>query len=256
MDMFGSLDGKMSLHEMIENDIKDCNEGPDSLIVHGINSSQSNQNDLNISSKELNAVDVTAAFEGHAAPNSSVEDLTAILMNNISAEHPELPPVTTTAPVSSSTTYLFVNPTTGLPVQSLKTFPSNSLLSSNKEQTAGAKHDIELHQVVTASTKSPQAFTSLIKKPLVRHSLSLPVQPSKNSIQPQLQQTTTVKNTTNHQTLTHHLLLSSNLRKLNKASQEPPWPKPVYSYSCLIGMALKNSETGALPVSEIYSFMT
>ncbi|XP_048837504.1 forkhead box protein N1 [Brienomyrus brachyistius] len=34
------------------------------------------------------------------------------------------------------------------------------------------------------------------------------------------------------------------------------YPKPIYSYSILIFMALRNSKTGSLPVSEIYSFMT
>lgn len=38
-------------------------------------------------------------------------------------------------------------------------------------------------------------------------------------------------------------------------TKEKPYPKPVFSYSCLIAMALQDSEAGTLPVSEIYKFM-
>lgn len=33
------------------------------------------------------------------------------------------------------------------------------------------------------------------------------------------------------------------------------YEKPVFSYSCLIAMALKNSDTGSLPVNEIYAYI-
>lgn len=51
----------------------------------------------------------------------------------------------------------------------------------------------------------------------------------------------------------HSVSLSKNSSELDYDKR--PYPKPAYSYSCLIAMALKNSKTGSLPVSEIYNFM-
>jgi len=54
-------------------------------------------------------------------------------------------------------------------------------------------------------------------------------------------------------------LISSNGINISVAGNtilnEGGYPKPAYSYSCLISLALKNSRTGSMSVSEIYKFM-
>ncbi|XP_070762464.1 forkhead box protein N1 [Enoplosus armatus] len=77
--------------------------------------------------------------------------------------------------------------------------------------------------------------------------------PSYNSSSP-LQQVSPRLYPDNDQSSSSEYSLSTQSHQ--EPTTQPLFPKPIYSYSILIFMALKNSKTGSLPVSEIYSFMT
>lgn len=154
---------------------------------------------------------------------------------------------------------LMVNPQTGLPVQ----VKQIELSSCSRDATTIAPTRVQFVnanlptsvQTIQTNTEAPAATDKpeiTVVQPIHNAQLITQALTARTNVTP----VTFPQTTTNTATLVTQQLINCNNQKKAKPEPTKVYPKPVYSYSCLIAMALKNSETGALPVSEIYNFMT
>lgn len=97
-----------------------------------------------------------------------------------------------------------------------------------------------------------QQINQVYQQPLQRPAKSVRVLPPVSS--PAMQQVPTAAPTSNPSSNRKKNQKSQNSTTTNEG-KENGYPKPAYSYSCLIALALKNSQTGSMSVSEIYKFM-
>ncbi|XP_022109454.1 forkhead box protein N4-like [Acanthaster planci] len=159
---------------------------------------------------------------------------------------------------------LLVNPQTGQPVSTLNVVLGMPDHQPQPNQTILLQQQLEQGQTLdnlsTQMNFTPaqqQQFLSLTPQQLQQSGLlagqvnfqTLPVL----GLQSQQNPPSSLGTSTPHQTAS----LLSKQQKLEPVAgtEQKVYPKPAYSYSCLITMAMKNSKTGCMPVSDIYQFM-